>query len=824
MKKYLYFALALPLLFACSSEDFDEKVMSNDQFAGIAKVDATFTMDEGAITRFDGGVWNPEQGDVWGFAWMGGGEATAVAIDGQAWQNHNLIQKGNYFEPQTNIYVGNYYLYRPFDETTVNKGAINFKSLENQPLAEGYESAKQPWKDLAKTSINLGDCWTVVTKTGTTIAGTTWDKAGMKQKYDLYAAPFSNQTGLDLTYKQNNPKFAADKKITGATDIDVTCTAGTEVGAADIYKVTVGLSGAAKSFTYAPTASPNGAGTNHKGDFWADKKNLNASGYTGFTFADAPTDVITLANEDGVSTGNDGGNGWFWFNSLPVTAGNATAATAIQTKFTTSYGVVTCDETVGSCAWAMYYTAPKVFEWRKLADADNATKTPKEWDITKFNTFVNQYGNHRGKFAFAVDFSKGVMDKMCIKNDEHLQKLLKYYIASGKNNENVSLNLDADKNGEFRISKLSIALLQTINAAGPKTVKVHACALGHAPARIVVTQDGIAATEVPDLQNVFDASTDVILASGTTWTWKERTAPAANVVTVDANVKSLTNEGTLTVNATNIQLSSAAPITNAKGATMNITKVTTVKNALTNLGTINVGAADNTAAELRAYNVEIKNDATDHTDLTKRGTINNYGVIGSSDGTTGVVNNYGEINVMDNAAITLLKSNELGIPAFNTPFDGTHKMGSVVIPTPTALVSVANDAENGFIKYTWTGATYATPAGVVKYNTIVVSGDITFTAAEPEIQYIEFNGTRTQVVNPTNGTPTDPGYLTQLQGIRVNAGKSIIIEKTNGIVCKTSAFLGAGATIYKGGVFEYPATAPTKNYFGTWSKDQIVKW
>jgi hypothetical protein len=173
-----------------------------------------------------------------------------------------------------------------------------------------------------------------------------------------------------------------------------------------------------------------------------------------------------------------------------------------------------------------------------------------------------------------------------------------------------------------------------------------------------------------------------------------------------------------------------------------------------------------------------------------------------------------------------LKSNELGIPAFNTPFDGTHKMGSVVIPTPTALVSVANSAENGFIKYTWpaTTTTYATPAGVVKYNTIVVSGDITFTVAEPEIQYIEFNGTRTQVVNPTNGTTTDPGYLTQLKGIRVNAGKSIIIEKTNGIVCSTSAFLGAGATIYKGGVFEYPATAPTNNYFGTWSKDQVVKW
>jgi len=66
MKKYLFGALALPLLFACSSEDFDEKVVSNDQFGDIPKVEATFSMDEGAITRFDGGVWNPEEGDLWG--------------------------------------------------------------------------------------------------------------------------------------------------------------------------------------------------------------------------------------------------------------------------------------------------------------------------------------------------------------------------------------------------------------------------------------------------------------------------------------------------------------------------------------------------------------------------------------------------------------------------------------------------------------------------------------------------------------------------------------------------------------------------------------
>lgn len=52
MKKYLTIALAMPLLFACSSEDLTEKeVIGNNQFAGIEKVDATFSMDEGPATR-----------------------------------------------------------------------------------------------------------------------------------------------------------------------------------------------------------------------------------------------------------------------------------------------------------------------------------------------------------------------------------------------------------------------------------------------------------------------------------------------------------------------------------------------------------------------------------------------------------------------------------------------------------------------------------------------------------------------------------------------------------------------------------------------------
>lgn len=827
MKKYLFGALALPLLFACSSEDFTEKeVVGNNQFAGIEKVDATFSMDEGAMTRMDNGSWNTQEGDLWGFAWMGDG--SVITGDGKAYQNHNLIQTSGIFTPQTSIYVGKYYIYRPYDKETVSPQAINFKSLEEQPLADGYESAKEPWKELAKTAINIGDKWTNVTVSGTTDAeGNTWDKAGIKEHYKINAAMFSNQTGLDLTYEHNNEVFDG-KTIAGATDINYTYPEGSKIGAADIYDGTVQLDGAAKSFTYAPTSEPN-SGT-HSGTYWANKKNLGTT--EGFNFTSG---AITLkaADENGVSTDKEDNKGWFWFNSLPVTAGDATLTTNVTTVLNTSYGQVTVTEPLANCAYVLdkYNTSSTDPEWIQLVagTTDDATTSPKKWGFDSHNTFINQYGNHKGKYALTVDFSKGVMTNMHIKNDAHLQKALKYYIASGKT-ETVNLNLDKDADGVFKISKLSIALLQTINASTTK-VTVRACTTpADKPSKIIITQDGQAAIgladkkEVPALNRVFTVNTDVYLSKDCEWTWAGG-ADGKTALATGSNVKTITNEGTLTVTATNIEMGGTTTLTNAAGATMNITKVTTVKDVLTNLGTINVGSAENKAAELRAYDIEIKNDATS---LTAKGVINNYGVVGVSEtgGTTGKFNNYGLIDMKNGEAITLLTSNELGTDPFGTAFNAsTNKMGTVVLPenNPTAIVSVSNAAENGFIEYNWTGATYATPAGIVKYNTIVVSNNIAFTANAPEVQYIKFNGTRTQVVNPA-----DDNKLTELKGIIVNAGKSIIVEKNNVIDFKVGAYLGAGATIYKGGAIKLNGSetisSVTSNYFGTWELSQIVKW
>ena len=902
MKKYLFSALALPLLFACSTDEIEKTMVSNDQFAGIEKVDATFSMDEGPVTRFDKGSWDPEEDDQWGFAWLGttapgtAAAAGTVVIDGNAYQNHNLIQTNGIFKPQTSIYVGKYFLYRPYDETTVSPQAINFNSLIEQPMAEGQSSQGAAWKNLAKTAINIGDKWTEVTETGNP-AGTDWNKAGIKKHYDIYAAMFSNQTGLDLQYDNNNPTFGADKRIVGATDIDYTIKEGDSAGDAKIYGATVKLAGAANSFTYGPTVEPLAAANaalaeplpnpQHSGTFWADKKKTDLDGFTGFAFVDGENDVITLTAEgDPIGTGAEDSKGWFWFNSLPVTTGDGAIADptvnnllnlAIQTKIKTSYGTVTVNSTVGGCAYEgkNFGTVEQPdFRWIKLAEADvnaaAATTAAMSWNPTLHNTFVNHFGNHKGKYELAVDFSKAVMD-IHIKDDAHLQTYLKYYIASGKQNnagqDNIVLILDGDADKEFKLSKLSIALLQTINSVdGKPTVKVQGCDLttdphnapsANEPVKIVVTQEGqdllnpslATKKEVPALNNVFAAPTRVYLASNTEWTWGgdydgDDVAEFDQALPIDANVRSVRNLGTITVNATNLELSiNDKAIYNEAGATMNITKVTTAKSTLINFGTINVGSETNTTAELRAYGKEIINDAKTLPAPYHKGdgpvivgVINNYGAVGVTYNTGGVFSNYGLIDMKDEGAKTLLTRNQTTNANFKNAFNAeTNKLGTVVLPdnNPFAIVSVSNAPETGFVKFNWkeyagdASATYVTPTGgIVKYNTLVVSSDIAIAEVEDEIQYIEFDSENLiHFTNRQSNTTDKPNQLPSLRGIIVTDGTKVLVEKTNEIVCSQSAYVGAGATIYNGGLFTPNATlngTTATNYLGPWSTDQVV--
>lgn len=898
MKKYLFSALALSLLFACSSDDLiEKKVASNDQFPGIEKVDATFSVDEGAVTRM-AKDWEIELGDQFGLAWLGTAaagqevEGPKVVIDGNAYQNHplNVVREGNrtWFQPQTSIYVGKYFLYLPYDKETVAIGPIQFNSLKNQTLVKGQGG--KGWSSLAKNAIVIADKWTHVSTTGENIDGDgkMWNKAGIDNPYKIYPAGFSNMTGLDMQYANNNPTFGAKTEISGATDIKYEIPAGSSVGAATIKGGTITVEGAANSFTYAPTTEPvvvaNVTDLKHSGTFWADKsgKASDAVNYyqvgedNGFHFTQG---AITLNVDEPISTGDNNSKEWFWINSLPASNGVPTANSAVITTLTTSYGTVTINNTLcdtgnepaqkTGCAYAFGRKNGDVQVWHKLidgaADSDEADPDARKWGLTNpaHNTFVKNYGYQMGKFVLNVDFATANMSEMHITNDGELQNALKFYIASGKNTGAI-LKLDgkSETDKTFELSKISIALLQTINRSATVNLEaqpavdtrvlVQACDEHNAPVKIIVTQEGQSGDlatkiEVPTLDNVFATETAVYLSKDYTWTWNGEIKNTvgddvvAGQLKIDEMVTSITNEGTLNVTNTNVQLSEEdVPLYNANGATMNIKAKTAVKNPLTNLGVINVEAKK----ELRAFGVDIINDAEDKlmpTDIItndpavpadkKVGLINNYGVVGVSANTDGKFYNYGKIIMKTADAITLLTSNEKSsvaeASAFGQPFNKqTNKMGTVVLPEgePEAIVSVSNTAENGFIMYKWNAATYSHATGNIKYNTIIVDKDIEFTGEErsTEIQFILFNGEKTKVVNP--GVPVAASRLSKLKGIIVNDGKSVIIEKTNRLNCLVGAYLGEDATVYRGGVFDVPATA-VNNYFGDWvMEEQVVEW
>lgn len=56
------------------------------------------------------------------------------------------------------------------------------------------------------------------------------------------------------------------------------------------------------------------------------------------------------------------------------------------------------------------------------------------------------------------------MNGMHVKNDDHLKQLLKFFRSYRDTESGYVLNLDADEDGEFKLSLASIQMLQEINA------------------------------------------------------------------------------------------------------------------------------------------------------------------------------------------------------------------------------------------------------------------------------------------------------------------------------------------------------------------------
>lgn len=756
--------MALPLLtVACTSEDTLLENKADGQFADIAQVDVDFTV--GTETRL-ANEWKLEAGkDVVGLAWLGvpdepayGGEE--LAITGKAYQNHPLYAVSEKsLQPKTSIYVGKYFSYYPYDTKVVNIAEIGF-SVAKQPLID-RNSDSEAYNKAAAQSIWISPKFTDVTLQGDADGK---DQAGIDKTIKISPQQFTNKVALDLTYKNNT---LAD------------------VAPSEIYEIEVkywdDAAAAQKSvgtFTYAPT-------TEQAEEAWKDM--ALSSGLSAVPGVNATLGTTVLTSDNAVSTTENKGK--FYYNALPAYE-KLEKDGKVELILTTTYGKITVLKDIEKIAMTQTSNG-----YKPKFDGEDAAQS-----VAMENSFINKLGVTGKLVAEDIDFLTAIMDGMHVKDDAMLQKMLNYFkkykmgtaYGESKVGTDVKLYLDADGNGEFRLSKTSVELIDEINEGttpAEKLISIQKCDGTHAvPTKIILTEGG----EVPAANLVFENTLNRLFLDNTAWTWNNADIKQMRNVTV------LVNEGDLTIGAGSVRTTNG--IMNA--GTVTITSVANIQSNFINNGTITI----NEDAEMLAYGKTITNQSTD---LEAFGKIENKGVLAVSAGVAdGKIINYGYIKNHEGAK-TYITTNQTTSVSFADPLSSTNKFGTIELTTATDNISVSNATEQGFIKYTWEpqeNGIYVTPSPDVKYNYLIVKNNIQFTEMEKEVKFIEVAGTDEVVITTKGSNPVFTGTTRRLSGFIMKEGTKANIKEGNALYT-TAAYIQG--TLYNGGTFDYNSDLTT---------------
>lgn len=802
MNKKLIFAVGLTaLMAACSSEDVLTDVQNSQDlsmFEGIEKVNAEFNwgVESRLANRF-----GLEKDDVIGFAWLTDGER--LEQDGAAYQNHPLYAVSeNGLQPKTSIYVGKYFSYAPYDESVVAIENINFSIPQSQDMLSS-------WNGLAKNAIYISPIWTNVERN--TIDHV--NEAGRNKKFTISPRKFSNAVRLNLAYIGNEIDLydEVDKK--------------TEASDPEIFDMTVSYLDAQgqlvsiDKFQYAPTEEPNVE--NWEQHILAEEVAVEPTNARSAEVELKTVQGIKKVQRAGYTLEPKGKKYFadrsktgdiFRYNALPALT-EVGEATEVLIEAVTTYGKITIKKPVNEIAYTAYEDENGNTAFHAQPDGvttDEETKLPlEEGTYFDFNESFVQVLGKNGELKTDVDFATAIMDGMHVRDDEHLLQLLRYYrdykLGTEYEEDMVDLYLDEDFENEFKISKTSIALMQSINAAEMK-VRLNVCRQ-HGNPIVVVTNNAKEGKEVPEFTRVFAHTLEVYLEAQD-WTWNETVAKNTGKVTT------IYNRGNLTVGSTNVEVSNKnlEQIVNLEDASINFTAnvATLWKVNLTNNGTINIPAT----AHMRVYS-DVVNNVTEVTGVRtgKMGIIDNYGVFGAVEEQKGSINNFGKIYHRAGAK-TFITNNEDNEDFSKTLAQGT-KIGIIEMTEADANVSVSNTSDKGIITYKWSKdvPVYVSPA-VVRYNYLIVEGNIEFTEKEAEIRYLEINGADVYVNNK--------GYLSSLQGVIVDKNNALNITEGNKLKPAKAAYLKG--YVYNGGEFTYNSDVET--YFGgeDADKENILKW
>lgn len=426
------------------------------------------------------------------------------------------------------------------------------------------------------------------------------------------------------------------------------------------------------------------------------------------------------------------------------------------------------------------------------------------------STFTGeQVGVHLTQ-SVAVDLQNLDMSKVHIKSDKQLHDILTVYKALGFTKA-VDLTIDGNVNGRFELSMDNVRTLQSALYYGK--VKLLPCTTTGEKCTTIVLTAGKGKTneDVPSIDFLASSSNniDIALAATDTWTWNN-----TNHVLFSAKVNNLINEGIFNLDNGDVIANSHTVKTTemVNNGTINVTGLVKQQMKMTNNGTITI-AKD---GEYRADNTTITNEAAS---ATVMGEIYNSGIFATSN--NGIINNYGLIKNMVGGVnnMTYITTNQTTSVSFASRWSCDNKYGTIELKNADDNISVSNATNVGFIKYEYTDEEYVTPA-ICKYNYIVIKNhNIKFTAAAPEVKFIEIVG---ETTIPVFTNPLSERFVT-LEGF-ILKGKANL-QENNKLVTPAAYIEG---TLYYGGQFtqtggqKVPETMGT--YYGDSTPNCLVKF
>jgi hypothetical protein len=864
-KKFLFAAMSLVALTACTNDEFQSKQIAAEETSPIK-----FEVINDAMTRasMDGNtvVWNANDGDL--FTLYHGAAAPADGAN-LVTPYQNATYKANATDGSTAtlttpsmILQGSAIMVWPVDtnfRATIPAGKLTVKIPVNQPA------------DVENQIPYVSDLIAIGAYTGKNYDDNT---AGLGRNYPVFMRPMASQLNLKTDYAGTDKKIAELYK--GGSD-GLTDDAVEPIKVESMELLTQEGGGGADNFT---SEIPLKFKTKSAADNtrWNTKVSNNAwSHVTQFDVdniaAGGKTDKLTTIS---LTEGNKGGK----FLILPQAAiadGVDDAGIVVNTIYgkvvIAAPGIHGSEYSADEFNNAWYRYLPENQKLDAATTEENASAATPDADgdnvglyktVAKSAAYgmqqtINYMSNYVRNSASSVVNTEPIgvalnryvvvnlghldMSDLHIKNDKQLRDVVRVWKKLGL--PAVTVKLDGDANNQFKISQKTIKKINELNAGGLGFRVMPCVSPGHKTVNeIVIT----GSNEEQNIQNIAFIKKNgtkvvtVVLANegdSKPWIW------SGNVQVGAADVAGIINKGYMqnSADATlkTVEFGGAQNNVNLKNEKIwNITagKVN-VQFTVWNTGTVNISKGAeyreaNAGHAFYNYAEAVPSRfiyAASHDD-SKIGVVNNYGVFATLN--NGEIMNIGLIEHADNDAKTYITYNQYG-PG-DAPKYGNVTFANAFNYSETAAlanmigrinlqwsnkeednVSVSAALEQGFVSVT-VNETNAPNDGVLntsvvgpRVNYVIIKGGIKQVSnlPTPQIKYVEFDEPGTEIAWSVANAVYE-GMMV-LSDVNIKLGSTVTVTKATYL----------GADMYVGGTFN---TASWSGYYGDTDDNYATKF